>query len=687
MALFAFILSDVLTSGGGGSVENTVATINGTDLDRQSFMEKVEATQRTFGPNGTTAQAMNTVWDQEVRRVLMEEQFEKLGLTVESAEINKALSIYLAGNTTFQDETGQYSELKMLEYVATIKANKQSNPAALKAWEDYVINLKQTILENNYLAMLRGGLNSTLAEGEQQYRFENDKINIEYVHIPYTSINDANVTVSEDEIAAYIKANPKKYEVEPQVDIQYVIIEENASQADIDAAHAEMSAMLDNEVVFNNLTESNDTILGFRETTNYAEFVNANSDQVFNDRWWYKNELPESIKDTVFSMKGGDIYGPYQVDKTLNLTKVIGSMQLPDSAKVRHILIPAGLNATDNITRTDEEAKKTADSLLNIVKRSPSKFADLVTAFSSDAASIPQEGVYDWFAYNAMVPKFRDFSFENNTGDMGVVKTRFGYHIIEVQGQRNRQHVLKVATITKEIEPSEETINSIFSTATSFEIDAGKSDFAELSKQQDLSLRPVNKIGELDSNIPGVGNNRSIITWAFEEETNVGDVSRFNIPVGYVIVQLTRRNPKGLMSVADASALVTPILRNEKKAARIIASATGTTLQDLAASQSVTVQNATALTLSAPTIPGAGNEPEVVGAAFGTKVGGTTEFIEGKTGVFKLRVLALNKAPDLDNYAPYASQLNTGLTQALNTNVFKALKESADIEDNRASFY
>ncbi len=689
MALFAFILSDVLTKGGGGNVENTVGTINGVDLDRQNFSKLVDATQSTFGPNGTTTQAVNTVWDREVRRVLMEEQIEQLGLSVGSAQINRALSIYLAGNPTFQDESGQYSELKMLEYVAVIKADKNSNPGALKAWEDYITGLKQTILENNYMAMLRGGLNTTLAEGEQQYRFENDKIDIDYVFIPYTSIDDAEVSVSEDEIATYIKANPKKFEVAPQVDIQYVMIEENASQADIDNALNEMSALLENRVSIelNPLTKKFDTILGFRETTNHTEFLNINSEIPFNNRWWYQSELPEAIRDTVFNMNIGDVYGPYQVEKTLNLTKFIESMKLPDSVKVRHILIPSGLNATDNVTRTDDEAKNTADSLLTVVKANPSKFEELVTAFSSDVASIPKGGVYDWFNYKAMVPVFRDFSFEKNTGDMGVVKSQFGYHIIEVQGQRNKQRVIKVATITKEIDPSEETINNIFSTATSFELDASNTDFAELSKQHDLSLRPVNKIGELDSSIPGVGNNRDIIQWAFKEETTVGDVRRFNVSAGYVIAQLTRRNPKGLMSVADASALVTPILRNKKKAATIIASASGTTLQEIAASQSVTVQNAIALTMSAPTIPGAGNEPKVVGAAFGKKLGQETGYIEGKTGVFKVRVIVVNKAPDIENYAPYATQLNTLVTQGLSTNVVKALKESADIEDNRTTFY
>ena len=687
MALFAFILSDVLTRGGGSSVEDTVATVNGVDIDRTEFAQLVETTQKSMGPNASTSQAVNLVWDRELRRVLMEEQYEKLGLRVESEQINNALSVYLANDPTFQDENGNYSELKMLEYVADIKANAKVNPAPLENWENYIKNVKQTVLENTYLGMLRGGLTSTIAEGEQQYRFENDKIDIEFVHIPFTSIDDASITVTDEEIAAYIKANPKKFEVEPEVDFQYVLIEETASQEDIEAAEAEISALIDNRREMNNLSNKIDTILGFRETPNYQEYVNSHSDVPYTDRWYTKEQLPAAIKDTIFDLNEGDIYGPYQVDKTLNLTKVIEKRQLPDSARVRHILIPLGLNRTDSITRTDAQAKKTADSLLTILKGNKSKFTTFVKQFSSDTGSIENDGVYDWFEYTKMVPAFRDYSFEQKTGDMGIVKTNFGYHIVEVLGQKDFKDVVKIATITKEIEPSEPTINEIFAEATTFEIEAAKGDFSEQAKAQGLSVRPVNKVGKMDSQIQGIGTNRQIVNWAFNEETEVGDISRFNVSQGYVIVQLTRKDPKGLKSIAESSAEVTPILRNKKKAEQIMNRNSGKTMQEIATAENVSVQTASAMTMSAPTIPGAGNEPKVVGVAFGKDVGEETGLIEGKTGVFKVKVTAINKAPDLDNYAPYANELNAGVTQGLNSNVFKALKESADIEDNRAVFY
>jgi peptidylprolyl isomerase/peptidyl-prolyl cis-trans isomerase D len=268
------------------------------------------------------------------------------------------------------------------------------------------------------------------------------------------------------------------------------------------------------------------------------------------------------------------------------------------------------------------------------------------------------------------------------------VETQFGYHIIEVEGQKNLQKVIKVATVTKQIEPSEKTLNDVFSRGAKFEEAARDGDFNEIAEENGLIPKPVNKIGELDATLPGIGNNRTVINWAFQEDIKVGDVKRFNIGDTYVIAQLTRKNSeKALMSVAEASAIVIPILRNKKKALKIRESVSGNILEEVASSQNVVVKAANALTRSNPTIADAGTEPEVVGAAFGKTVGELTDLIDGENGVYMVQVLAVNKAPVLENYEAYVNQLSTGAVGAINSSVYQALRKAADIEDNRAAFY
>jgi len=183
--------------------------------------------------------------------------------------------------------------------------------------------------------------------------------------------------------------------------------------------------------------------------------------------------------------------------------------------------------------------------------------------------------------------------------------------------------IVQVAHLAREIEVSEETVNTLFTDATKFEMSASesKSDYSTLAKDGNYTVRPVNKIKAMDENLPGLSNQRSIVQWAFNDDTSIGEIKRFNVNNGYAIVQLTATYKEGLMSVEDASSSVLPKIRKERKAAKIIAEHKGKSLEDLAKAANVTVSNATAVTMKSPTIPGAGREPVVIGTAFGLNEG------------------------------------------------------------------
>jgi peptidylprolyl isomerase/peptidyl-prolyl cis-trans isomerase D len=685
LALFSFVLSGVIGNGNTSvKGESNIATINGVDITREDFMKKVETTQRSLGSNSETNRAMDLVWQREMRRVILEEQYQSLGLGVESSQINNALSINLANNTAFQNDLGLFDEGIMQEYIASAKASAETgNPQVYQSWLDYEVSTVNAVLETNYFDLVKGGLITTLADGEQQYHFENDKINIEFVQIPYSKIADADVAITNSEIENYIKSHAKEFEVEPLVDIQYITYLEDPSTEDIEVAKAEINALLLDKVV------DGETIQGFANTTKNIEYANANSELGYIDVWWFKNTLPQAVADTIITMNVNEVYGPYEDKGTLNLSKVIETRQMADSAKAKHILIRyEGLQtAPQDVIRTRENAKALADSILNVVNRNKGKFESLAAGFSEDLSNKDNGGDLGYFTPGRMVKTFNDFVFENKIGDVGVVETDYGFHVIEIEDQKNIQKAIKVASIIKKIEPSEKTINEVFSKATRFELAVKDGDFNALANEDGLAPKPVNKIGELDANIPGIGNNRGIVTWAFNEETKIGDVRRFNITNGYVLAQLTRRNPKGLLSIAEASATVSPILRNEKKAIKIRALISSSDINEVATNQNVSVLTADAVTMSNPTIAGAGTEPKVVGAAFGKKVNETTNLIDGVNGVYMVRVLEIINAPDIQDYTTFANQLNAQTAPSINTNVFNALKNAAVIEDNRAEFY
>lgn len=688
LALFSFILADVIRNGGFSSEKSltTVATINGESLTRDIFMKQVELTQRNLGENGTTAQAMNMVWDRELRNVLQQQQYDALGLTAQKEQLEESLRMGLASNPTFQDADGIYSALKVQEYIANVKA---TNPTAYQQWLDYENNLKSGALQTTYYNMIKAGMRSTLSEGEQEYRYQNDKINMQYVYVPYTSIPDADVSVTDSEIEAYIRNNAADYEQTPQVDVQFVSFSEAPSDVDIADAEVAITSLLKDREVYNSNIKATEILKGLENTEDYQNFINDNSDVPFQDRYFFKIDIPEAIAEDLFATPLNGIYGPYKLGDNNNISKVIGITQMPDSVQSRHILIryQGSFRASDAITRSKEDAKAMADSITRVLKRNKKKFEALAKTLSDDKSNSDKGGDLGYVGPGKMTKEFNDFIFDNKTGTLGVVETEFGFHVVEVQEQKNKQKAMKFATLSKEIEASEKTLNEVFANASRFELAAQKGDFSQIAKEQELALKPVNKIGALDATIPGVGNNRSIVNWAFGEDVSVTDVKRFSILDGYVVVQLTRKSPKGLMSIAEASALVMPKLRNGLKAKQIMATISGNDLDAIASNQGITVQNATAITMAAPTIPGAGAEPEVVGAAFAKAAGETTSLIAGEKGVFIVRVTAVNNAPALENYASFANQLNSAATPAVNTKVYQALKNAAEIEDNRANFF
>ncbi len=693
LALFSFVLSDLFqNSATFSNTQDTVATINGEDINREAFMLKVENMQRQFGPGTSSTQVMNRVWDQEVRKILLQEQFEELGLSVEQDAMRHALKTNFAGYPEFTNEAGLFDENKLNEFIANLKAISPER-ALLGNFEinynEWVANEQAIALgvkEQAYFNMIKAGVVTTLAEAEMDHVLETESVDVSFVNIPYSSIDDKSIEVTNSDISKYINEHKKRFEVEASRDIVFVEFRESASEEDMAAIQTNVSNLMNDRVEFNEVSKLNDSIKGFRNAKDVAAFINMYSDEKYNDAFVPKASLPSVAQDSIFKLNVGQFYGPYKDNEMIKITKVVEEKFIPDSVKSRHILIPfVGSRAADvETTQTEEQAKATADSLLNIIKGNRSKFVDLLD-FSIDKVSNEKEGVLDWYAYNAMVPEFRDYTFENKKGDLGVVKTDFGYHVIEILDQKEKSRVIKVATLAQAIAPSETTIDNVFNATSNFEIALQDKKFQDAAKAANLEVKPVNNLKELDENIPGLGSQRSIVRWAFEDGVKVGDYKRFSVPgVGFVVAQVTAVNKKGLMTPEAARAQVTPEVVKEKKAEMIRKKISGNTIEDVAKSQNVTVSSATAVTMKNPTLSGAGLEPKVVGTAFGLNEGQTSKLIDGKTGVFMVKVNKKSAALKLDNYQAKANTLSTTRVNASQTKAYNAIKESADIDDNRS---
>lgn len=687
LALFAFVISGVFTSsnfGAGGKMGSSVAEINGNEISIDEFRQKVETASQRMGPTVSSMQTMNQVWDQEVRRSILEEQFEDLGIGIEQDQIVDFLrTTGYAQNPEFQNENGVFDANR---FKTTVLDWKNNNPAQYDFWLQTEKEIIQMAKEQTYFDLVKAGVGATLKEGELDYKLANEKLDIRYVRVPYSSIPDSTITVTKSEISDYINDHKEDFKQEPARDIQFVYFNERPSEEDDASVKEEVTKLLDDSVEYNSQKDRNDTISGFRNTDDMAAFLDRHSDVKFDTIYKAKKNLPSSVADTLMTLNVGEIYGPYKDAGSYKVTKMMG--RKPNgSVKASHVLIAyeGATRANPEVTRTKEEAEKEANRLLAEAKKSVVVFAELARD-NSDGPSAPNGGDLGYFQQGTMVPEFNDFAFGNSVGTIGLVETDFGFHIIKVD---DKEDIVQVATLSREIVPSEETTNMLFTDATKFEMEtiADESSFSEIAKENEYLVRPVNKIKQLDENLPGLGAQRSIVQWAFNEDTEVGDIKRFNINNGYAVVQLTGSFKEGLMSPEDASATVLPIIRKERKAAQIIAANQGKAMDAIASDNSTTVSTASALTVKSPTIPGAGSEPVVVGTAYGMNEGDTSGLIEGNTGIFKIELTKKSEAPKLDNYATYANTLKTNAGNRVNTEVYNALKESSEIEDKRAIFY
>jgi len=686
LALFAFVISGVFTSSnfGGEKVGSSVAVINGEDVSIDDFRQEVETASRRVGPTASSMQVVNQVWENTIRKNVLGAQFEDLGIGIEQDQIVDFLrTTGYAQNPEFQNQDGQFDPNIFKQTVADWKVN---NPAQYDAWLQTENEIIQLAKEQTYFNMVKAGIGATLKEGELDYKLANEKMDIKYVRVPYSSIPDSTITVTKSEIADYVNDHKEEYKQDPARDLQYVYFEEKPSEADENEIKDAISKLLDDTVEYNSQTDRNDTIRGFRNAKDVSAFLDRNSDTKFDTIFKAKKNLPASVADTLMSLGVGQIYGPYKDGGSYKLSKMI-ARKSNGSVKASHILMQyaGATRANPDVTRTKEEAEAKAKELLIEAKKSGVVFSELARD-NSDGPSAPQGGDLGYFQRGVMVPEFNDFAFNNNVGTIGLVETDFGFHVIKVD---DKEDVVQIATISREIVASEQTINTLFTNATKFEMETteDESAFSAMAKKEEFVVRPVNKIKALDENLPGLTNQRNIVQWAFNGDTEVGDVKRFNINNGYAVVQLTGSYAEGVMSSEDASVLVLPIIRKERKAAKIISVNKGKDMSTIASDNSVSISNASALTVKSPTIPGAGSEPVVVGTAYGMANGATSGLIQGNTGVFKIELVNKTEAPKLDNYSVYANQLKTSAASRVNTSVYTALKDAAKIEDKRATFY
>ena len=686
ISLIGFILMDSKpgsnTSLFGGNTTN-VGKVNGRAVELNEFNKRVtqeennQAAQTGQQPTGSAVlRIRDQVWNQIVAEDVFYKEADKLGISLTSKELSAILMSSDQQNPFMKERgmvdpaTGKLDETKAREAINNIKKFKGDQRLSIDA--QILEPLKISTAAAKY-----GGLISAAAY-YPTWMQEKDVADakafsiISYVAIGYNEISDSAVTVKDEDINNYVAKHKDLFKQEAGRTISYITFSQLPSAADS----------------LKTLQSIKDLKAPFSADSNAKAFIARNTSSVdFIDNFLPLSKIQSQVKDSIIKQPIGIIGGPYLDGTNYILAKVISTKQLPDSVKARHILISLNDQKTGNPIRPDSVAKKLADSILAAVKGGAS-FEALALKYSSDG-SAAKGGDLGTFGYGAMVPEFNEFTFTKSVGEKAVVKTQFGYHVIDILSQSN----FKIAILAKPILASDETINASSLASSKASAQKNAKELVDYAGKNGLSIVEFPTIiKENDFTVANMQEARSLVRWVFEAKK--GDVSE-PIAIGndFVVATVNKVFSEGTQDAATARIGAEAIVKNIKKSEMITAKLGATpTLETAAAAYNKQVLTAGAdstITMSGRIINGIGAEPKVIGAAFNKEY--TTKAsspIIGTNAVYVLKVLSVQQKaePTVDEKATQTTARFAAIRQQTN-NWFEALRKQANIKDTRAKFF
>lgn len=161
-----------------------------------------------------------------------------------------------------------------------------------------------------------------------------------------------------------------------------------------------------------------------------------------NMGWITAGPLPYSFENVVYDTPEGQISEVFESPVAYHIVK--GGHRRANSGEVlaSHILLMADRNMSEP---GKLKVKAKADSIYNILKADPSRFADIARQYSQDRGSAKNGGELPWFGVGQMVPAFSDAAFALKDGEISEpVLSPYGYHIIYRRDHRARPEFSQV---------------------------------------------------------------------------------------------------------------------------------------------------------------------------------------------------------------------------------------------------
>ncbi|MHA4842975.1 peptidylprolyl isomerase [Flavitalea antarctica] len=690
LALIAFIAQDAFQGGGRGIFSGnstTLGEVNGKKIEAQPFEERVKMMEEQYRNANypindmMRQQIRDGIWNETVEDIILAKEYDKLGLTVS----DKELTDILYGPNPPQQLQQQFTDPNTGVYNAdaayqAIKALKKGTPQHASFWGEFIPSLEKQRIKEKYLSILGNSSYVPKWLVEKMNADASQMASISFVAVPYSTVADSTIKVTDQEISQYVNERKESFKQEKSRNIEYVTFDAAPNKEDSATIFNQVAA-LKNE---------------FATATDLPAFLMGNASETeFYDGYIQKSKMQVVNSDTLQKLADGEIYGPYLDGGNYVIAKMIGKRNIPDSVKVRHILIKIAEPQTGAI-RTDSAAKKLIDSIVTAIN-SGSSFDSMVVKLSEDEGSKTTGGVYTFSSnqFGDLSKEFAETAFYGNAGDKKTVKVEnskySGFHYIEVLSQQNFETGYKIAYFSKPILASDLTRNTAMGLASQFAAESrDRKQFDANAKKKNINKFVAADIKPLDYTIFGLGDSRELVKWVFDAKA--GQVAEQPYMVGdkYVVPAVISVYEEGTMPVDKARPLVEAKIRNNKKAELIIKKiGNANTLEAVAQATGQSVSKVDSIRFSQPNIPNVGPELKVAGLAFSKGAQGkVSPPVVGELGVFVLRSDNVTTVPTAGfDAAQQQKMLQQQQKSFAARTIPEIIKKNADIEDKRYKFF
>ena len=688
MAMVLFLLGDFFSQGTNflTGESQDVGVIGGDAISLQDFEIRVqESIDQQYGAEGANEEARKTlrtrVWQQMIMERTLEPEYNQLGLSVSADELLDNVKNIQPGSILYQyftdpqsgqvieqfrdPQTGGLNSARVLQAIQNL-----INSENARDWLPIENAIKQDVLQSKYISLLSKGLIISGVEADQIFEERQRVVSVSYVVKEYSAIDDSEIDVTEADYQSYFNEHSEEARFAVEEEARTVRIVEfavNATEEDIEEIRLELDDLRED----------------FANDSNDTAFVAENSETPVEGAIVYVpvDIVDPVIRDSVVNGEVGEVHGPYLSLGRYFLTKLLDTKATPDSVKASHILLTTEEGDTAGI----ELAKAKLDSIKPVAQRSRN-FADLATEFSEDFGSAQKGGDLDWFTKGRMVPEFEAASFDGKVGDMPIVVSQFGVHLIYITEQTEAKMNYLLANVDRTIEPSKSTSDEMYKGASKFSIEHNTMD--KFTTAEGVDVKAPSTIIFSDEGLRGYTNSSDIKRWIFE--ASAGDISSpFENGNRFLVLALEDISEKGKMTLESAKGLIEQDVMNALKAERILSElADVTSLDDAASKFESQLQKIETLSFADGAMSGGlGRETEFIGTIFSTESGFISKPVVGNRGVFVARVDNIIDAPAERDLTTVKREESANMSSRVNGQFFKALQDEYGVEDNRARFY